>query len=157
MLSIIPARNLVPFSGTVVLMLLILAFNAGRVTATPAFPSETSADAGLARDMQVHHAQAVEMSMLVLDRTSDPDIRSMAYDMTSPSSRTARCSPGFESEACRKPHSRNPWHDCTTPATASTGTRRQRRQTPGPCRAWHLRLTWTGSAPPSGRMPTRSS
>lgn len=81
MLSIIPARYLALFSGAVVVMLLILAFNAGRVTATPAFPSDTSADAGFARDMQVHHTQAVEMSMLILERTSDPDIRSMAYDM----------------------------------------------------------------------------
>lgn len=81
MLSIIPARYLVLFSGAAVLMLLILAFNAGRVTATPALPLETSADAGFARDMQAHHAQAVEMAMLVLDRTSEPDVKTMAYDI----------------------------------------------------------------------------
>jgi len=81
MLSIIPARYLALFSGAIVIMLIFLAFNAGRVTATPVFPSEASADAGFARDMQVHHTQAVEMSMLVLERSSDPNIRSMAYDM----------------------------------------------------------------------------
>lgn len=81
MLSIIPARYLALFSGALVIVLLALAFNAGRVTAQPALPAEGSADAGFARDMQAHHGQAVEMSMLVRDRSTDPDIRTMAYDI----------------------------------------------------------------------------
>ncbi len=44
-------------------------------------PSTTSADAGFARDMQVHHQQAVEMAMLVRDLTDDPDVRLLAYDI----------------------------------------------------------------------------
>jgi len=44
-------------------------------------PSTTSAEAGFARDMQVHHLQAVEMSMLVRDLTDDPDVRLLAYDI----------------------------------------------------------------------------
>ena len=46
-------------------------------------PGEQSADAGFARDMQVHHAQAVEMSFLILDRTEDPLVKSMALDIAS--------------------------------------------------------------------------
>ena len=44
-------------------------------------PRDDSAAAGFARDMQTHHAQAVEMSMIVRDRTDDPEIRTLAYDI----------------------------------------------------------------------------
>ncbi|WP_031476599.1 DUF305 domain-containing protein [Streptomyces bicolor] len=44
-------------------------------------PSAGSADAGFARDMAVHHQQAVEMSFLVRDRTDDEDVRRLAYDI----------------------------------------------------------------------------
>lgn len=44
-------------------------------------PSDTGADAGFARDMSEHHAQAVEMSLLALERTEDPEIRTLAYDI----------------------------------------------------------------------------
>ncbi|MGA5191483.1 DUF305 domain-containing protein [Streptomyces griseoincarnatus] len=44
-------------------------------------PSTDSADAGFARDMAVHHQQAVEMSFIVRDRTDDEDVRRLAYDI----------------------------------------------------------------------------
>ena len=44
-------------------------------------PADDSVDAGFARDMQVHHAQAVEMSFIVRDNTDDPAVRTMAYDI----------------------------------------------------------------------------
>ncbi|MER5718885.1 DUF305 domain-containing protein [Streptomyces sp. NPDC002132] len=47
----------------------------------PGVPSAASADAGFARDMAVHHQQAVEMSYLVRDRTKDEEIRRLAYDI----------------------------------------------------------------------------
>lgn len=60
-----------------------LAFVVGRLTA-PALPtpSSGSAAAGFLRDMQVHHAQAVEMALLIRDRTDDETLRTIAYDMT---------------------------------------------------------------------------
>lgn len=45
-------------------------------------PGEDSAEAGFARDMSVHHAQAVELSQIVLDKTEDPAIRNLASDIT---------------------------------------------------------------------------
>jgi uncharacterized protein (DUF305 family) len=58
------------------------AFVLGRVTAGSApTPTSDSAAAGFLRDMQVHHAQAVEMALLVRDRTDDETIRTIAYDM----------------------------------------------------------------------------
>ncbi|MET9436997.1 DUF305 domain-containing protein [Streptomyces sp. NPDC006551] len=47
----------------------------------PATPVSGSADAGFARDMSVHHQQAVEMSFIVRDRTTDEDVRRLAYDI----------------------------------------------------------------------------
>ncbi|MFJ5027049.1 DUF305 domain-containing protein [Streptomyces sp. NPDC088560] len=44
-------------------------------------PGAESADAGFARDMAVHHQQAVEMSYIVRDRTTDADVRRLAYDI----------------------------------------------------------------------------
>ncbi|CQR64379.1 DUF305 domain-containing protein [Streptomyces leeuwenhoekii] len=44
-------------------------------------PAAGSADAGFARDMAVHHQQAVEMSYLVRDRTRDEEVRRLAYDI----------------------------------------------------------------------------
>ncbi|MEV8531247.1 DUF305 domain-containing protein [Streptomyces sp. NPDC051211] len=44
-------------------------------------PEVSSPDAGFARDMSVHHQQAVEMSFIVRDRTKDEGIRNLAYDI----------------------------------------------------------------------------
>lgn len=44
-------------------------------------PATESAEAGFARDMQVHHAQAVEMALTIRDKTSDPELRAVAYDI----------------------------------------------------------------------------
>ncbi|WP_329211727.1 DUF305 domain-containing protein [Streptomyces sp. NBC_00683] len=47
----------------------------------PRTPSAESADAGFARDMAVHHQQAVEMSFIVRDGTRDEEVRRLAYDI----------------------------------------------------------------------------
>ncbi|WP_369143899.1 DUF305 domain-containing protein [Streptomyces sp. R44] len=47
----------------------------------PSTPASSSADAGFARDMAVHHQQAVEMSFIVRDRTKDEEVRRLAYDI----------------------------------------------------------------------------
>ncbi|MGH3089620.1 MAG: DUF305 domain-containing protein, partial [Rubrobacteraceae bacterium] len=44
-------------------------------------PGDDSDEAGFARDMMVHHAQAVQMAELARDKTEDPTIRTMAGDM----------------------------------------------------------------------------
>lgn len=46
-----------------------------------AVPGEGSVDAGFARDMQVHHGQAVEMSVLVRERGEDERLRQVALDV----------------------------------------------------------------------------
>ncbi len=44
-------------------------------------PGDHSVEAGFARDMNVHHEQAVAMSLLARDHTADPAIRSLATDI----------------------------------------------------------------------------
>ncbi|MDP8972321.1 MAG: DUF305 domain-containing protein [Actinomycetota bacterium] len=44
-------------------------------------PTEDSAEAGFARDMMVHHAQAVQMAEIVRDKTESEEIRTMAADI----------------------------------------------------------------------------
>ena len=59
-----------------------IAWSAGRLsTINDPTPTATSAEAGFARDMQVHHDQGVELSMIVRDRTDDPEVRLLAYDI----------------------------------------------------------------------------
>jgi uncharacterized protein (DUF305 family) len=48
----------------------------------PSPPSEDSAEAGFARDMFVHHAQAVQMAEIVRDRTQSDAMRLLASDIS---------------------------------------------------------------------------
>ncbi|MCR2763920.1 DUF305 domain-containing protein [Microbacterium sp. zg.B48] len=61
-----------------------LAFAIGRFSAfgtSATTPATDSAEAGFARDMQVHHAQAVEMAMQIFRTTEDTELRTLAYDI----------------------------------------------------------------------------
>ena len=51
----------------------------GRSSVT--YPLETSAEVRFARDMRAHHEQAVDMSLRVLGRSSDPELRLFATDI----------------------------------------------------------------------------
>ncbi|MBM6544844.1 DUF305 domain-containing protein [Janibacter sp. YIM B02568] len=53
----------------------------GRTSGNGGAPGDLSVDAGFARDMQTHHDQAVEMSLIVRDLTDDEDVRQIAYDI----------------------------------------------------------------------------
>ncbi|MFO7691108.1 MAG: DUF305 domain-containing protein [Cryobacterium sp.] len=76
--------------GTVLIALLVTAvivglaaFSIGRLsTLGDARPGTTSAEAGFSRDMQVHHDQGVELSLIIRDRTADEPTRLLAYDIT---------------------------------------------------------------------------
>ena len=59
-----------------------IAFSIGRLsTLADPTPSNASAEAGFARDMQVHHQQGVELAMIARDATEDEDVRLLAYDI----------------------------------------------------------------------------
>ena len=46
-------------------------------------PTADSVDAGFSRDMAVHHRQGVEIANLALDRSTDPEVRQLAFDISS--------------------------------------------------------------------------
>ena len=68
---------------TAVLVALVALFAAGSLVYArlPRTPGENSAEAGFARDMSVHHSQAVEMALMIRDQTWDPAIRTLATDI----------------------------------------------------------------------------
>jgi uncharacterized protein (DUF305 family) len=45
-------------------------------------PGNDSAEAGFARDMMVHHAQAVQMAEIVRDKTQSAEVRLLASDIS---------------------------------------------------------------------------
>lgn len=77
-------------AGIAVVVVAIVAFSLGRLsTLAEPTPGGRSAEAGFARDMQVHHLQGVELAMIVRDRTDDPDVRRLAYDIATTQSQQA--------------------------------------------------------------------
>ncbi|MBQ1081523.1 DUF305 domain-containing protein [Nocardiopsis sp. B62] len=61
--------------------LVALALVGGFLMGRPSYPLDTSADAGFLRDMSTHHAQAVDMSLVVMERTDDVELHTIATDM----------------------------------------------------------------------------
>ena len=77
-------------AGIAVVVVAVVAFSLGRLsTLAEPRPGDRSAEAGFARDMQVHHLQGVELAMIVRDRTDDPDVRRLAYDIATTQSQQA--------------------------------------------------------------------
>jgi uncharacterized protein (DUF305 family) len=60
--------------------LLAIGFGAGLLT-RPGTPGDDSAEAGFARDMSTHHAQAVEMGMIAFQKASLPEVRTLGGDI----------------------------------------------------------------------------
>ncbi|MCA9879344.1 MAG: DUF305 domain-containing protein [Thermomicrobiales bacterium] len=74
-----PQRNWLPLIlGLAALVLAVMAV-VGMESGRP--PGDHSLEAGFARDMMVHHDQAVTTAMLIRDRTDDPVLRAMATDL----------------------------------------------------------------------------
>jgi len=49
--------------------------------AMPKTPGDSSPEAGFLRDMAMHHSQAIEMSLIIRDRTGDEQLRYLATDI----------------------------------------------------------------------------
>ncbi|WDG17368.1 DUF305 domain-containing protein [Microbacterium sp. Clip185] len=68
--------------GLVALAVIAVGFAIGRFSLFsngPAVPN--AADIGFARDMQVHHDQAVEMAMIAYQRSGDDTVKALSYDI----------------------------------------------------------------------------
>jgi uncharacterized protein (DUF305 family) len=75
-------RSQIGAATVAVVLLVLLGFLAGLLTARPSWPREASADAGFARDMSEHHGQAVEIAMIAYQKATREEIRSLAGDIT---------------------------------------------------------------------------
>jgi uncharacterized protein (DUF305 family) len=76
--------RLVVFGGVVLIVLLLgaaLGMSLQRGFGSAAQPEGGVVDIGFAQDMSVHHRQAVLMAGLARDRSTDPAIRSIAFDI----------------------------------------------------------------------------
>ena len=76
--------RLIMLGGAVLAVLLLgaaLGMSLQRGTGIPALPESNSVDIGFAQDMSVHHRQAILMAGLARDRSTDPAIRSLAFDI----------------------------------------------------------------------------
>ncbi|WP_428963807.1 DUF305 domain-containing protein [Micromonospora fluostatini] len=60
---------------------LLLGYVGGLFTPTLTRPGDTSVEAGFARDMTTHHAQAVQMGLAAYQRGSDPEVRQIGVDI----------------------------------------------------------------------------
>lgn len=76
-----PSRRWDEPAVVVALVLILLGALWATALARPVDPADDSPEAGFARDMMTHHAQAVEMADIVRARTDDPTIRTLATDI----------------------------------------------------------------------------
>ncbi|MFK4837509.1 DUF305 domain-containing protein [Microbacterium sp. ZW T2_14] len=72
--------------GVALVLIAALGFAVGRFStfgsqAVAATPGTGSPEAGFSRDMQVHHAQAIEMAMQIYRKTDDDELRMLSYDI----------------------------------------------------------------------------
>lgn len=83
----VPARSgRIVVIAVAIILIAALAFAIGRFStfgaqSQGAAPGTSSPEAGFSRDMQIHHAQAVEMAMEIYRKTDDPELRILAYDI----------------------------------------------------------------------------
>jgi uncharacterized protein (DUF305 family) len=74
------ARRL-PAVAAVLLVALLGALAGVAIQSRVGSPGDDSPEAGFARDMATHHAQAVDMAFLVRDRSADNNLRTLASDI----------------------------------------------------------------------------
>lgn len=60
---------------------LVLGYAGGWLTPGLTRPGDASAEAGFARDMTTHHAQAVEMALIAFQKGDSPQVRTLGVDI----------------------------------------------------------------------------
>ncbi|MGF1428769.1 DUF305 domain-containing protein [Kitasatospora sp. LaBMicrA B282] len=59
----------------------LVASSSSAAGTTISVPADNSPEAGFARDMAIHHQQAIDMSFIIRDRTSNAEVRGLAFDI----------------------------------------------------------------------------
>ena len=81
MVQVVGRRGAALLAALLVLVALIGGLVLGRGTSDVVARVDDPVDIGFARDMKVHHAQAVQMSAVLHRRTDDPDLNYLALDI----------------------------------------------------------------------------
>jgi uncharacterized protein (DUF305 family) len=76
-----PRRRALTIGALVAVFALLIGFVGGVITPSLRAPGDNSAEAGFARDMSTHHAQAVEMGMVAYQKATDDEVRQLGYDI----------------------------------------------------------------------------
>jgi uncharacterized protein (DUF305 family) len=76
-----PRRRALILGALVAVFALALGYLAGALQPRLSVPGNDSPEAGFARDMSSHHAQAVEMAMIAWQKSRNPDVQEMAYNI----------------------------------------------------------------------------
>src|SRR6059058_3920136 len=79
--SFVTRRRALLLGALVAVFALVVGYLGGLLYPRFTAPGDTSPEAGFARDMSTHHAQAVEMAMVAWHTASDPEVRQIAYDI----------------------------------------------------------------------------
>jgi uncharacterized protein (DUF305 family) len=80
-LDLAPRSRALIFGAVAVVGALIAGYFAGVLLAPLRAPGDGSVEAGFARDMSTHHAQAVEMSMIAYPKATDAEVKTSAYNI----------------------------------------------------------------------------
>ena len=93
---------------------------AGHVARNPPAPADSSAEVGFARDMAVHHQQAVEMSLHVYRHGAAARVRTLAYDIAQTQATQRGMMLGWLDLWGRTPSAKQPmaWMDMPPPSDA---------------------------------------
>jgi uncharacterized protein (DUF305 family) len=76
-----PRRRALLLGALVAVFALTVGYLGGLLTPSFRAPDDNSPEAGFARDMSTHHAQAVEMAMVAWKKSTDPEVEQVAYDI----------------------------------------------------------------------------
>lgn len=75
-------RRMLIVGGVVAALLLVFAgYAAGTLIPRWQMPGDSSPEAGFARDMSAHHAQAVALGMIAFQKATNPDVRTLGGDI----------------------------------------------------------------------------
>jgi uncharacterized protein (DUF305 family) len=76
-----PRRRALLLGALAAVVALLIGYGAGLLTPSLRAPGDNSAEAGFARDMSTHHAQAVEMGMVAYQKATNDEVRQLGYNI----------------------------------------------------------------------------
>jgi uncharacterized protein (DUF305 family) len=76
-----PRRRALILGALAAVFALVIGYLGGLLVPRLSVPGDNSPEAGFARDMTTHHAQAVEMAMIGWQKSTNADVRELAYNI----------------------------------------------------------------------------